>query len=118
MSTIPDTPVFEVFVQADALSFASHVGSVRAANAELALQMAREAYLRRDSAYDVWVVPESAITHARTDGDTLPVEPETKRYRLPSGYDNAPHWKRFKARAQTIDEVAAEMRSPARKERS
>ncbi|MCY0864423.1 MAG: phenylacetic acid degradation protein, partial [Sulfobacillus sp.] len=40
MSIIPDTPVFEVFVQADALSFASHVGSVRAANPELALQMA------------------------------------------------------------------------------
>ncbi|MCL5116777.1 MAG: phenylacetic acid degradation protein [Firmicutes bacterium] len=104
-----DTPVYEVFAQREALSFPTHVGSVRASSPEMALQMAREAYFRREAAYDVWVVPESAITRAREYPEVLPVAPEEKTYRLPGGYDNAPLWKRFKAEAQTIEQVAEEM---------
>lgn len=114
MTSKADLPVYEVFSQKDPLSFATHVGSVRAASPELALQMAREAYFRRDPAFDVWVVPQSAITHARHFPATLPVGTIDKAYRLPAGYDNAPLWKRFKSQAQTIDDVAAEMATPRR----
>ncbi len=108
---IEETPVYEVFVQADALSFPTHVGSVRASSPEFALQMAREAFCRREAAHDVWVARADAITKARSDSATLPTAGTDKRYRMPGGYDNAPHWKRFKARAMTIEEVAADMRT-------
>ncbi|NMP22802.1 phenylacetic acid degradation protein [Sulfobacillus harzensis] len=106
---IDDLPVYEVFWQKDALSFATHVGSVRAASDQAALEAAREAYFRRDSAFDIWVVREDHIARARVIPETLPDAPETKSYRLPNGYDNAPLWKKFKAQAQKIEDVAAEM---------
>lgn len=111
MSLMADAPVYEVFAQSHALSFATHVGSVRAASAELALQFARETFFRRESAYDIWVVPFAAITHARSFSMALPTNPEERTYRLPSGYDNGPHWKAFKARPQTIDDVARDVES-------
>jgi ring-1,2-phenylacetyl-CoA epoxidase subunit PaaB len=110
---LAETPVYYVFVQSDAVSFPAMVGTVRAATPSLALQAARETFLRREAAYDVWVVPETAIVRADHDPAYLPSEDigQRKRYRLPSGYDNAPHWKRFKAQAMTIEEVAQDMRS-------
>lgn len=115
---IDDVPVFEVFWQKDALSFATHVGSVRAASEQAALEAAREAYFRRDSAFDIWVVREDHIARARVTPETLPDSPETKLYRLPGGYDNAPLWKKFKSQAQKIEDVAEEMAtSPGRSER-
>jgi ring-1,2-phenylacetyl-CoA epoxidase subunit PaaB len=110
-----ETPVFEVFAQSDALSFATHVGSIRAASAKMALELAREAYFRRDPAFDIWVVPAAQITHARDFPDTLPASPDEKSYRLPSGYDNGPQWKQFKSSAQKIEEVAQEMAQSARR---
>ncbi|PSR35658.1 MAG: phenylacetic acid degradation protein [Sulfobacillus thermosulfidooxidans] len=110
-----EIPVYEVFVQADALSFPTHVGSLRAASPAFALQLAKETFCRREDAHDVWVVPSQAISRARRDATaTLPTTTSDKRYRLPSGYDNAPHWKRFKAQAMTIEEVAADMRTKGR----
>lgn len=109
MSARPDIPVYEVFSQKDALSFATHVGSVRAASPEMALQLAREAYFRRESAFDIWVIPAHAITHGRAHRHTLPSAPESKTYRMPHDYDNGPLWKKFKANAQTIEDVADEM---------
>ncbi|AEJ41433.1 phenylacetic acid degradation B [Sulfobacillus acidophilus TPY] len=102
-------PVYEVFGRREPLGFHTHVGSIRAASPELALQMAREAFFRRESAVDIWVVSQDAIFSAATEPAYLPEVGEDKKYRMPSGYDNAPHWKRFKARAMTIEEVAEEM---------
>ncbi|MCY0900195.1 MAG: phenylacetic acid degradation protein [Firmicutes bacterium] len=102
-------PVYEVFGQKDRLAFHTHVGSIRAANPEMALQMAREAFFRRETVVDIWVVPQDAIYSAAQEPAYLPQIGEDKKYRLPSGYDNAPHWKRFKARAMSIEEVAEEM---------
>lgn len=109
-----DTPVYEVFGQRDALTGATWVGSLRAATPDLALEMAREAFFRREGAFDIWVVPAAMVTRAREVPAILPVSPRDKTYRLPSGYDNAPAWKRFRAEAQTIEEVAEEMSPPRR----
>ncbi len=113
--SIDDLPVFEVFAQKDALSFATHVGSVRAASEQAALEAAREVYFRRDSAFDIWVVRQDHITRARTIPETLPASPETKLYRLPSGYDNGPLWKKFKAQAQKIEDIAEDMATSSRR---
>lgn len=102
-------PVYEVFVQEDALAFHVNVGSLRAANEEMALQMARETFFRRDEVYDIWVVPQTCIFSSPRDEAHLPVHALDKTYRLPAGYDNAPHWKKFKARSMTIEDVAQEM---------
>ncbi|MDA8205412.1 MAG: phenylacetic acid degradation protein [Thermaerobacter sp.] len=115
MMPMEDMPVFEVFWQKDALSFATHVGSIRAPSPTMALESAREAYFRRDSAFDIWVVPQDQIVHAREIPATLPDAPEQKHYRLPGGYDNGPLWKQFKAQAQKIEDVAEEMAEPRRR---
>lgn len=114
MDSGKEAPVYEVFGQRDALSFATHVGSVRAASAPLALLLARETYFRRDSFFDLWVVPQETIVRSRQMGWMWPDSGIEKSYRLPGGYDNAPLWKRFKAEAQTIEEVALDMAPPRR----
>ncbi len=114
MSLVDDAPIYEVFGQRDALSFATYVGSVRAASLELALLLARETYFRREKIFDMWVVPKESVTHARAFDATLLMGSMDKEYRLPSGYDNAPIWKQFKAQAQTIEEVALDVAPPAR----
>jgi phenylacetate-CoA oxygenase PaaH subunit len=107
-----DFPVYEVFSQPDALTPPIHVGSVRAASPYQALQLARESLLRREAAYDVWVAPTAAIARAREHPETLPSPLEGKEYRLPSGYNNGPLWKKFKTQAQRIEDVAQEMATP------
>jgi ring-1,2-phenylacetyl-CoA epoxidase subunit PaaB len=47
---------YEVFVQYDHLAHHQHVGSVLAASPDIALQLARENFLRRDKAVNIWVV--------------------------------------------------------------
>ncbi|AUW93824.1 MAG: phenylacetic acid degradation protein [Sulfobacillus thermosulfidooxidans] len=101
--------VYEVFVQRDASQFHVNVGSLRAVNSEMALQMARETFFRREEPCEVWVVPQDCIVASPRDSAYLPVHTMDKQYRLPAGYDNAPRWKRFKAKAMTIEEVAEEM---------
>ena len=98
MSTeVKDVPVYEVFAQTEALSFATYVGSVRASSPKDALEIARECYFRRDAAFDIWVVPQDQILHARSFPETLPGPHEDKGYRLTSGYDNSHMWKQMKA---------------------
>lgn len=111
MAECDDLPVYEVFQKVDALAEAMHVGSVRAAFPVEALQLARETFFRRDQAHDVWVVPARAVYRALEHPETLPGPRDGKEYRLPEGYHNGPLWKRFKAEAQRIEDVADDMAS-------
>ncbi len=112
MTQVGEYPVYEVFAQREALDFHVNVGSLRAANPELALQMARETFFRREEAYDIWVVLQDCIVSSPHDSGHLPVSGMDKKYRMPAGYDNAARWKRLKAKPMTIDDVAADMRAP------
>lgn len=114
---VEDASIFAVFWQRDALSQPTYVGSVRAVTERAALEVAREAFFRRDSAFDVWVVRQDFIAHARTVPEMLPQAGEAKLYRMPSGYDNAPLWKTFKSHTQKIEDVAQEMADPCGKEK-
>jgi ring-1,2-phenylacetyl-CoA epoxidase subunit PaaB len=54
-------PRFEVFKQDNLKKRHEAVGSVHAADAELALQNARDVFVRRPSAVSLWVAPAAAI---------------------------------------------------------
>jgi ring-1,2-phenylacetyl-CoA epoxidase subunit PaaB len=56
-----ELPLWEVFTQAKDGAPHEHAGSVHAADAELALQNARDVYSRRGEAVSIWVVPSAAI---------------------------------------------------------
>jgi len=88
-SAIPDGqwPLWEVFTQGDRGQPHEHAGSVHAADAEQALQNARDVYARRGEAVNLWVVPSAAIV-ASTPSDAGPFfDPgNDKPYRHPQFY--------------------------------
>ena len=55
-------PLWEVFIRAKAGLAHRHVGSVHAADPEMALQAARDVYTRRGEGVSLWVVPSASIT--------------------------------------------------------
>jgi len=86
--TEPHMPIWEVFVRARAGLAHRHVGSVHAADAEMALQAARDTYTRRGEGYSLWVVPSAAITASDPgDRDSLFEPTADKIYRHPSFYE-------------------------------
>ncbi len=80
-------PVWEVFLQLKQGQPHEHAGSVHAADAEMALQNARDVYARRWPPLSMWVVPAAAITATRS-GDAGPFfDPaDDKVYRHPQFY--------------------------------
>lgn len=103
--------VFEVFIQGNTLANHIHVGSVVAPSPELALQVARESFLRRESAISIWVVKQAHIHHTSYEEKDFFLNKELdKSYRDVAGYaDNARRWKRFKEQAMTIEDVVRDM---------
>ena len=60
-------PLYEVFVRGrDALSHV-HVGSLHAADEQMALRNARDVYTRRNEGVSIWVVPSARITAAAAE---------------------------------------------------
>ena len=64
-----ELPLWEVFTQAKDGAPHEHAGSVHAADAELALQNARDVYSRRGEAVSIWVVPSAAIVASSPEED-------------------------------------------------
>ncbi len=82
------SPLWEVFIRARTGLAHRHVGSVHAADAEMALQAARDVYTRREEGVSLWVVPSAAITASDpADADSLFESGMTKPYRHPSFYE-------------------------------
>ena len=59
--------VYEVFVKKDGREGFRHVGALEAATDELALVLAREAYLRRAEGNRLWVVRRDHVVAATGD---------------------------------------------------
>jgi ring-1,2-phenylacetyl-CoA epoxidase subunit PaaB len=96
--------VYEVFIQKNHNEFHTHVGSLLATNPELALQLARENYMRREAAIQLWVVPRSQIIQSSSP-DFLVREMDHK-YREVAGYtENGRLWRMFKEKAITLEEI-------------
>jgi ring-1,2-phenylacetyl-CoA epoxidase subunit PaaB len=77
-------PDYEVFVQLRPDQAFTHVGSVRAPSDELALQAAKEAYVRRDKPVGLWVVDREHIVSADPRDRDLFELAGSRAYRQPS----------------------------------
>ena len=65
-----------------------HCGSLHASDAQLALQMARDIYTRRQEGVSIWVVPSNNITASAPEDKDAMFEPAAdKIYRHPTFYD-------------------------------
>ncbi len=80
-------PLWEVFVRSKAGLDHKHVGSLHAADQEMALENARDLYTRRQEGVSIWVV-ESKHIHASDphDKDAYFGPAEDKIYRHPTFY--------------------------------
>ena len=81
-------PLFEVFVRPRRGLQHQHAGSLRAEDAELALQYAREIYTRRREGVSLWVVRSADITASQEDDAPAFFDPaDGKPYRDATFYE-------------------------------
>ena len=81
-------PLWEVFIRSKQGLDHKHVGSLHAADAEMAIRNARDVYTRRMEGVSIWVV-ESANIHASNpdEAGALYDPASDKVYRHPTFYD-------------------------------
>jgi ring-1,2-phenylacetyl-CoA epoxidase subunit PaaB len=81
-------PLWEVFVRSKQGLDHKHVGSLHAADAQMAIENARDVYTRRQEGISIWVV-ESIHIHASNpaDADSLYDPANDKVYRYPTFYE-------------------------------
>ncbi len=88
-------PLFEVFVRAKRGLNHVHVGSLRAADHEMALRNARDLYTRRNEGVSIWAVRSSDVAaSAPEDKEPFFAPSGDKVYRHPTHYvipDSVPH---------------------------
>ena len=83
-----DWPLWEVFVRSRQGLSHKHVGSLHAADAEMAISNARDVYTRRQEGTSIWVVPAEHITASSPDDKDILFDPANdKVYRHPTFYD-------------------------------
>jgi ring-1,2-phenylacetyl-CoA epoxidase subunit PaaB len=89
-AVVPDRtgwPLWEVFVRPRRGLSHAHVGSLHAADAEMALENARDLYTRRGEGVSIWVVPAATITASSpTEKDSYFDPAADKIYRHPTFY--------------------------------
>lgn len=83
-----DWPLWEIFIRSKQGLDHKHVGSLHAADAEMAIENARDVYTRRMEGVSIWVV-ESKHIHASNPDETESLyEPANdKVYRHPTFYN-------------------------------
>lgn len=81
-------PLWEIFVRSKAGLDHKHVGSLHASDAQMAIEMARDVYTRRQEGISIWAV-ESVHIHASNPDDAAAFfDPSNdKVYRHPTFYD-------------------------------
>ncbi len=80
-------PLWEVFIRARNGLSHQHCGSVHAADAQMALQHARDVYTRRNEGVSLWVVRSEQITASDPAEKDMLFEPANdKIYRHPTFY--------------------------------
>ncbi len=86
--TTQELPLFEVFIRSKQGLEHKHCGSLHAADAQQALQMARDVYTRRMEGVSIWVVASAQITASQPEDRDEMFDPASdKIYRHPSFYD-------------------------------
>ncbi|MEX2596091.1 MAG: 1,2-phenylacetyl-CoA epoxidase subunit PaaB [Salibacteraceae bacterium] len=88
MSTKKNWPLWEVFIRSKAGLSHRHAGSLHAADDEMALEMARDVYTRRNEGVSIWVVESKSIKASDPEDKEALFEPASdKIYRHPTFYD-------------------------------
>ncbi|HUD96382.1 MAG TPA: 1,2-phenylacetyl-CoA epoxidase subunit PaaB [Woeseiaceae bacterium] len=83
-----DWPLYEVFIRSRAGLSHRHAGSLHAADAQMALDHARDVYTRRNEGVSIWVVPSSAIAASDPAESASFFDPAAdKIYRHPTFYN-------------------------------
>lgn len=81
-------PLWEIFIRSKNGLSHKHVGSLHAADAEMAIENARDVYTRRSEGVSIWVVPSAQITASNpAESEALFDPAENKVYRHPTFYD-------------------------------
>lgn len=81
-------PLWEVFVRSKAGLDHKHCGSLHAPDAQMAIQMARDVYTRRQEGSSVWVVRSDQIVASDPRDKDMYFDPaEDKVYRHPTFYE-------------------------------
>jgi len=83
-----DWPLWEVFIRSKQGLDHKHAGSLHAADAQMAIENARDVYTRRMEGVSIWVV-ESKHIHATNpdEAESLYKPAEDKIYRHPTFYE-------------------------------
>ena len=81
-------PLWEVFIRSKQGLDHKHAGSLHAADAQMAIENARDVYTRRMEGVSIWVVESKYIHASNPDESKSLYEPaEDKIYRHPTFYD-------------------------------
>ena len=81
-------PLWEVFIRSKQGLSHKHVGSLRATDAEMAIENARDVYTRRSEGVSIWVIEsENVVASHPKEADSLFDPAHSKVYRHPTFYD-------------------------------
>jgi ring-1,2-phenylacetyl-CoA epoxidase subunit PaaB len=84
----PDWPLWEIFIRSKQGLDHKHVGSLHAADAQMAIENARDVYTRRMEGVSIWVVESQFIHASNPEEAAIFYDPaEDKIYRHPTFYD-------------------------------
>ncbi|PHM74077.1 1,2-phenylacetyl-CoA epoxidase subunit PaaB [Xenorhabdus kozodoii] len=82
-----DWPLYEVFIRSKQGLAHRHVGSLHAADDQMALENARDAYTRRNEGCSIWVVKSRYLVASQPEDQGAFFDPsEDKIYRHPTFY--------------------------------
>ena len=85
---VAEWPLWEVFIRSKQGLDHKHVGSLHAADAQMAIENARDVYTRRQEGVSIWVVESQHIHASNPDEADSFYEPAAdKVYRHPTFYD-------------------------------
>ncbi|NIH30132.1 1,2-phenylacetyl-CoA epoxidase subunit PaaB [Hafnia paralvei] len=80
-------PLYEVFVRSKQGLAHRHVGSLHAADDQMALENARDAYTRRNEGCSIWVVKSAHLVASQPEDRAAFFDPsDDKIYRHPTFY--------------------------------
>ena len=81
-------PLWEVFIRSKQGLDHKHAGSLHAADAQMAIENARDVYTRRQEGISIWVVESKNVHASNPDDAEMFYEPASdKVYRHPTFYD-------------------------------
>ena len=81
-------PLWEIFIRSRQGLHHKHVGSLHAADEQMAIENARDVYTRRSEGVSIWVVESNHITASSPEDSEAFYDPANdKIYRHPTFYD-------------------------------